>query len=205
LTIATNGIPKGLAATGDFVITISSNQTINVTKKGTAVSSTKVDWAPSAIGVSPSGTQVAIGDEDRKVHLYSFDAAGALKEEKVLEHNRGMITVLSYSPDGKLLASADKERMILVFDTSSWTIKINQWMFHNARINSLSWSPDGKHAVSGSLDTNVEVWSVDNPTKHVAIKNAHLESVNCVAFLDNNTVLSAGQDGSIKSWAITYN
>lgn len=94
--------------------------------------------------------------------------------------------------------------MIVVFDTNLNTIKITEWMFHNARVNSLSWSPDGKHAVSGSLDTNIEVWSVDAPTKHISIKNAHTESITGTVFLDNETVVSAAQDGFIKGWKLIY-
>ena len=77
-------------------------------------------------------------------------------------------------------------------------MKINQWVFHNARVNTVSWSPDSKHAVSGSLDTNVEVWSVEEPMKHISIKGAHLETVSGVVFLDDKTIASAGGDATIK-------
>jgi WD40 repeat protein len=47
---------------------------------------------------------------------------------------------------------------------------INQWVFHTARVNIVSWAPDSLHAVSGGLDTNIEVWSVKEPMKHISIK-----------------------------------
>ncbi|KAJ3104909.1 hypothetical protein HDU97_008767 [Phlyctochytrium planicorne] len=192
-------LPKGIVSHGDLSIVISGDQIIRLVSKGSLINNIKVNWTPTAIAISPKGDQIAIGDEDRNVHIFSLKNI-QLEEIKVVTQNRGLITVLAYSPDGTLLASADKERMILVFSVADWTIKINSWLFHNARINCFAWSPDGKYATSGSLDTNVEIWSVEKPTKHVTIKGAHLESVNCVEFLGPNTVVSAGQDGSIKIW-----
>jgi WD repeat-containing protein 1 (actin-interacting protein 1) len=101
--------------------------------------------------------------------------------------------------------------MIVVYDTKTnevpinlLQVKITEWMFHNSRVNSIGWSPDGLHAVSGSLDTNVEVWSVEKPTKHISIKNAHTESITGTAFLDNDTIVSVGQDAFIKGWKIAF-
>ena len=98
-----------------------------------------------------------------------FDVV-TFNDKKVLSNNKGQITSLSYSPDGKLLASADSSRCIIVYDTENWGVKINQWVYHTAKINDITWSPDSLHAASGALDTNVEVWSVQKPTKHICIK-----------------------------------
>lgn len=46
-----------------------------------------------------------------------------------------------------------------------------EWGFHTARVNSVAWSPDSRRVASGSLDTAVIVWSVDQPAKHVIIKS----------------------------------
>jgi hypothetical protein len=43
-----------------------------------------------------------------------------------------------------------------------------------------------------------------DPSKHIAIKNSHTESVTGTAFLDNDTVVSVGQDAFIKGWKIVY-
>ena len=67
------------------------------------------------------------------------------------------------------------------------------------------------HVVSGSLDTNVYVWSLENVSKRVLIKGAGPGGVNCVVWLgeahvtdDKKTggVLSAGADGCVRVWEV---
>lgn len=102
------------------------------------------------------------------------------------------------------MAAGDSQRKILCYDTTSHRLIIDEWVFHSARINCLAWSPDSQHCVSGSLDTNVEVWSVKEPMKHIAIKNAHLDAVTGVAFLEDDLVVSAGADACIKIYKLNY-
>ncbi|KAI9333062.1 WD40-repeat-containing domain protein [Zopfochytrium polystomum] len=201
--VATEGVPNALSVRGPYSAFVTGSGRVTLLKDGALAFSKSFSWTPTAVDISPDTKTVVVGDEDRKLHVFSFDGQ-QITEVTTLENNRGQITALAFSPDGSLLASADRERSILVFDTASWTVKITQWMFHTARVHSISWSPDGLHAVSGSLDTNVEVWSVEKPTKHISIKGAHLDGVNGAAFLDNNTVVTAGQDASVKTWSLTY-
>jgi WD40 repeat protein len=79
---------------------------------------------------------------------------------------------------------------------------VTRWSGHRARINSLSFHPAGKHIVSGSLDTNVCIWSVDNPDKRVYISNAGMGGVGTAQWIGENRVASAGADASIRTWDI---
>jgi WD repeat-containing protein 1 (actin-interacting protein 1) len=49
---------------------------------------------------------VAIGGEDNKIYLYTWSGS-ELKQEHVLEGNKGPISVLAFSPDGAVLAAGD--------------------------------------------------------------------------------------------------
>lgn len=121
-----------------------------------------------------------------------------------LKDNRGVITSLAYSPDGKMLAAADSDRKVLVYSTTDYQMMLNQWVFHTARVNCVAWSMDSKYAVSGGLDRDVYVWSVESPMKFIAIKGAHQEGVSGVAFLDGTTISSTGHDACVKIWTIVY-
>lgn len=90
-----------------------------------------------------------------------------------------------------------------------------RWDWHNGRISSLAflpaWSLPPTHVVSGSLDTNVYIWSLENISKRVCIKGAGPSGVNCVVWLgeprvidgkQTGRVLSAGTDGCARVWEV---
>lgn len=59
------------------------------------------------------------------------------------------------------------------------------------------------YAASGSLDSNVYIWSVAKPMRKVAIKNAHLAGVTGVEWLSEKQIATAGADSCIKVYDIT--
>ena len=81
--------------------------------------------------------------------------------------------------------------------------KINSWVFHSAKINCITWSADSMYAASGSLDSNVYVWSVAKPMRKLAIKNVHLGGVTGIEWVKDNEIATAGADSCIKLYAIT--
>ncbi|CAH0402542.1 unnamed protein product [Chilo suppressalis] len=78
-----------------------------------------------------------------------------------------------------------------------------EWGFHTARVNCVAFSPDSTRVASGSLDTSVIIWSVLTPAKHTVIKNAHPQSqITGLAWLDDETVVSVGQDANTRIWTV---
>lgn len=76
--------------------------------------------AAVATAIAPVGHSVAVGSEEGKVYLYDVDeATGSLKDKGTLDDNKAPLTALAYSPDGSLLAVADAQRKILVYDIAS--------------------------------------------------------------------------------------
>ncbi|KAI8918899.1 WD40-repeat-containing domain protein, partial [Entophlyctis helioformis] len=201
--VATGAVPKSLASRGATSIVVTIKDEVIVSTNGVKQSTIKTPYTPSSVAISPDGKTAAIGGEDGLVHIYSIDGA-SLNETGKIEGNKGTITAMAYSPNGDLLAVADSQRTVMVYNTATGRMRLNQWVFHTAKVNSIAWSPDGLHAVSGSLDTNVEVWSVEKPMKHISIKGAHQDSVTGAVFLDNNTIASSGQDAQIKIWSLTH-
>ncbi|KAJ1345334.1 hypothetical protein BSLG_000847 [Batrachochytrium salamandrivorans] len=190
--VASGGIPKGLAVLGGLQVFVTHKDELVTSVNGSNETRVKLSYSPSAVAIAPNGSIAAIGSEEGDVYLYKVEGA-VLSVTGKLESNKGTITAISYSPKGDLVAVADTQRNVIVYDTATNTMKINQWVFHTARVNCVSWSPSGLHAVSGSLDTNVEVWSVEKPMKHISIKCAHQDSVTGAIFIDENTIASCDQ------------
>jgi len=59
-------------------------------------------------------------------------------------------------------------------------------------------SPDGAHALSGSFDNSVGLWSSDG--SETLYLEGHEAAVNAVAFAGSSRIVSAGDDFSIRVW-----
>ena len=82
---------------------------------------------------------------------------------------------------------------------------IDHWKFHASKVNTLAWTPDSKHLASGSLDTNVIIWSIASPMKRVLIKSAHpTADLTRLEWLSDTSLLTAGRDGSFRTWEVTH-
>ncbi|XP_028790955.1 actin-interacting protein 1-2 [Neltuma alba] len=166
------------------------------------VAAHNLDFTVTASAISPDGSEAIVGGQDGKLHVYSV-SGNTLTEEKVLEKHRGAISVIRYSPNVTMFASADLNREAVVWDRDSKEVKLNNMLFHSARINCLAWSPDNTLIATGSLDTCVIIYEIGKPaSSRRTIKGAHLGGVYGLAFIDNESVVSSGEDGCIRVWKL---
>lgn len=167
------------------------------------VSTINLGFPVAASVISPDGSEAIIGGQDGKLHIYSV-TGDTLKEEAVLEKHRGAITVIRYSPDVSMFASGDANREAVVWDRASREVRVKNMLYHTARINCLAWSPDNSMVATGSLDTCVIIYEIDKPaSSRVTIKGAHLGGVYGLAFTDNTSVVSSGEDACVRVWKLT--
>ncbi|XP_021292423.1 actin-interacting protein 1-2 [Herrania umbratica] len=172
--------------------------------RGTKVVSTiNLGFAVTALAVAPDGSEAIIGGQDGKLHIYCI-TGDTLKEEAVLEKHRGALTVIRYSPDFSMFASGDANREAIVWDRVSREVKLKNMLYHTARINCLAWSPNSSLVATGSLDTCVIIYEVDKPaSSRMTIKGAHLGGVYGLAFTDEYSVVSSGEDACVRVWKST--
>ncbi|KAH9941649.1 WD40 repeat-like protein [Epithele typhae] len=200
-SLSTGAQPKGVAVAGDGTVLVAEVAAVEAVRSNQKVFELPTKFAPSAIAAM--GDVVAVGGEDQKVRLYSWDGK-VLKEEATLEGNKGPVSALAFTPDGQHLAAGDSTGKIVLFDAPKRSMVTGRWSFHTARINSLAWAPDGQHLASGSLDTHVYVWSVPKPMKNIALKNAGPGGVNSVWWMSTTGLASAGADGCVRTWEVTF-
>ncbi|TCD64690.1 WD40 repeat-like protein [Steccherinum ochraceum] len=193
--------PKSLAIAKDNTVFLAEVNGVEAVRSNQKLHDLKTSYTPSS--VAATSTLVAVGGEDNKVHLYDWDGK-ALKESGVLEGNKGVVGAVAFNPDGNLLAAGDSTGKIVLFDVQKHSTVTSRWSFHSARIHSLAWTPDGKHCASGSLDTHIYIWSVDNPVKNIAIKNAAPNGVSAVFWLGDKKLAGTGADGCARTWDVTF-
>lgn len=172
--------------------------------QGTKVLSTvNLGFPVAACAIAPDGSEAVVGAEDGKLHIYSVTGDN-FNEEAVLEKHRGAITVIRYSPDVSMIASGDANREAVVWDRASREVKLKNMLYHTARINCLAWSTDNSMVATGSLDTCVIIYEIGKPaSSRITIKGSHLGGVYGLAFTDENSVVSSGEDACVRVWTVT--
>ncbi|TFK88146.1 WD40 repeat-like protein [Polyporus arcularius HHB13444] len=200
-TFSTGAQPKAVAVGGDSTVFVAEVDKIEAVRSNQKISELALKYSPSAIAAA--GNVVAVGGEDQKVRLYSWDGK-SLTESATLDGAKGTVSALAFSPDGALLASGDSSGKIVLYDVAERKTVTTRWSFHSGRVNSLAWTADGQHCASGSLDTHVYVWSVAKPMKNIAIKNAGPGGVNAVFWVKDGELASAGADGCVRLWSVTF-
>ncbi|XP_055927392.1 actin-interacting protein 1-like isoform X2 [Argiope bruennichi] len=204
-TIKFDSQPRSVACGKDGTILVACLNEICIVEGNSKTTSFPIDFEGTSISVHPTESDVAVGGaRDMKVHIYLLNGHN-FSLKTTMEH-RGAITDVAYSPNGMYLAASDSNRKVVLYNASTYELAHNhEWGFHTAKVNCLGWCPNSLYLASGSLDTHIIVWSTEQPTKHIMIKNAHPQSqITRIGFLDNTTVVSTGQDSNVKIWDIVF-
>eukprot|EP01054_Gregarina_sp_Poly1_P010125 Gregarina_sp_Poly_1__10124@NODE_68_length_16344_cov_127_756773_g58_i0_p2_GENE_NODE_68_length_16344_cov_127_756773_g58_i0NODE_68_length_16344_cov_127_756773_g58_i0_p2_ORF_typecomplete_len900_score153_66WD40/PF00400_32/0_015WD40/PF00400_32/1_5e02WD40/PF00400_32/0_016WD40/PF00400_32/0_86WD40/PF00400_32/31WD40/PF00400_32/2_6e03WD40/PF00400_32/5_1e02WD40/PF00400_32/0_02WD40/PF00400_32/0_00064WD40/PF00400_32/3_1e02ANAPC4_WD40/PF12894_7/0_53ANAPC4_WD40/PF12894_7/1_2e02ANAPC4_WD40/PF12894_7/8_1e02ANAPC4 len=141
------------------------------------------------------------------IEVYEIDSTATLDGFRficVLETHIKEISAVALNHNGSLLASADLKREIKVFEIESRKALIeSQWNYHSTKVSGLDWSPDGTKLVSASTN-EVFIWDIDKPFESISVKDAQTGNIQFVRFIFNNIVVSAGSDGVMKVYEVSY-
>lgn len=135
---------------------------------------------------------------DRKVTIWSFDSKDILWSEK---KHTGTVIILAVHPFGGIVASG------------AWTGTVKLWNLetgddvrsieaHSARVYGLAISPSGRILASGGKESSICLWQL--PECSTISKFAgHSGWVRGLQFIDENTLVSIGSEGTCKLWRLS--
>lgn len=133
--------------------------------------------------------------------------ASHLKQVALLDGDQNGIRGVCWSPDGKLLAFAPANKIIIWQSSSAKQIATLQG--HTGSINGLGWSPDGKLLASVSDDGTARLWQTADwkPAATLSIQRADdfdSKVALSLAWSPDSQQLVAGKaDGSLQRWNVT--
>jgi serine/threonine protein kinase/TM2 domain-containing membrane protein YozV len=109
----------------------------------------------------------------------------------------GSVRSITFSPDGRFLASGGEDNKVSVRETGNW--REEAILEHGWHVLSVAFSPDGRFLASGCRNGKVTVWLVGNWLDFATFP--HRGSVRSVSFSPNGSLLASGcQDGTVNIW-----
>ena len=151
----------------------------------------KAGWRVHAVAFSPDGKQFVSGSWDGKIRLW--DAASGTELMSLSPY--GYISKVTFSPDGKRIASAGPRRARIWDAATGKELKTLQG---HGDVTSIAFSPDGRRLVTGSRDGTAKIWDSSSGDELLTL---HADSgVTDVAFSPDGKSIAGGTGKTIVLW-----
>ncbi|MBD2515733.1 serine/threonine protein kinase [Nostoc sp. FACHB-973] len=111
------------------------------------------------------------------------------------------VNALAFCPEGKILASANDDKNIKLWDLNTKKV-IASLSEHRQAVKSVAFSPDGKILASASDDKTIKLWDI-NTLKEISTLLGHSHAVKSVTFSPDGQILASGSwDKTVKLWNV---
>jgi WD40 repeat protein len=140
----------------------------------------------------------------------SHDSSKAAKLKQAGEGHSAAVIAVTFSPDGRWLASGAADNMVRLWEVSSGS-PVRIFAGHKGMVLTVAFSPDGRWLASSSLDTTARIWDVSTGTQVRVLP--HTDYVVPLAFAPGGHLLATAcgfrvnsggcKDTAIKLWDYT--
>jgi WD40 repeat protein len=112
---------------------------------------------------------------------------------------RRMVQALAFSPDGRRLLSAGRDRLLRLWDVHTGVL-VREMAGHTGEVFAAVFHPDGQRIASGGRDRVVRIWDAERGEELVRLPG-HTNYIFSLAFSpDGATLVSGSGDSTVRLW-----
>lgn len=148
--------------------------------------------------------EIFVGLSDHTIRV--FDTDTWTQKQLLQGHQNSVFTITTI--DENTLVSAGRDATFII-----WKKTDHQWISaqsipaHMYTVNHLSLSPNGQLLASASRDKTFKIWDAQTMKllkviNRQKVEAAHTHSINRVLWLDDQTLLTTGDDKKIIAWQV---
>lgn len=120
-------------------------------------------------------------------------------QSPISKQHKNAIKSISYSPDGKFIASGGNTTMIHIWNMATGQCQTSFLVCNNA-VESVSYSPDGKFITTVSLDKTIRIWDIKTGQCQTTLQG-HEDVATSVSYsTDGKFIASGSTDKTIRIW-----
>jgi len=188
---------------GMFAMVLASNKLV-VVKEGKITQTQALDFEPQCVAFAHDDSVIYTGGKNKAVIAFALNSeAGTVTATDFKVPTFDTCEIIAVHPNGNQICAIDKKKSLNFYqiDNKDLLNSSDPLRLHDATVRAAAYSPNGSKLVTAGADGNVIVW-YDGYGGHRLLIQAHYQAASQVAWLDETTIISAGDELTMKLWTI---
>ncbi|MDB9435840.1 AAA-like domain-containing protein [Dolichospermum lemmermannii CS-548] len=204
ITIVTAVVTGILANTMIKDIQIEKIKSLSISSYALLNSNRELDALIAAIKAARQLKLVTWADTNTKesVKLALQRAVYQVREQNHLEGHNDAVRSVTFSPNGKIIATASEDNTVRVWNINGKEIR--RFIGNNQIFRNVKFSPDNKIIAAISADNTIKTWKI-NGEELITLKGQDNQDnfMNSLCFIPDSKIIAApNQDNTIQLWSI---